>query len=291
MEDFDMAHPLEDASAAPRLVIADDDPSVLKFLADRCTEMGFDVHTAATGLQALIMARQCPPDVMIIDVNMPSLDGLTLSVQLLDSRGKPIEIIVISGERGEENPQRCESFGVLYVNKGPSLWTNVQCALVELFPKMKMIQESRHSSFRVAPPSRPRMLLVDDDQDVWALLSSRLRKCGVEVSVASGGVSGFRTALREKPSLILSEYSMLDGDVNYLLWRLRSAPATDRIPVFVMSDRALDRIAIERLKSDVCGKRGALRVFKKPLDIDELFLALKEHCGLEYKSVYGASGF
>jgi DNA-binding response OmpR family regulator len=280
-----MTHPLEEARAGPKLLIADDDPSVLKFLADRCTKMGFDVQTAATGLQALVMARQCPPDVMIVDVNMPGLDGLTLSVQLLDSRGKPLEIIVISGGHSEETPQRCESFGVLYVNKGPDLWTSVQCGLAELFPELKIIEESGKSSFRVATSSQPRILLIDEDQDVWTLLSSRLRKCGVEVSVASGGVSGFRLALREKPSLILSEYSMRDGDLNYLLWRLRSAPATDQIPVFVMSERNFDQIAIDRLKADVCGKRGALRLFKKPLDIDELFLAIKKHCALEYNSI------
>ena len=278
-----MTHPLEKTRTAPRLLIADDDPNVLKFLVDRCEKMGFDVHTASTGLKALIMARQSPPDVMIVDVNMPELDGLSLSAHLLDSRGRPIEVIVISGNLNEETPVRCESFGVHYVKKGPHLWNSVQFALSELFPEMKIVDDSRNSLFRVEAPRRTKVLLVDDNQDVWKLLSSRLWKCGVEPLVAFGGVGGFRSALRENPSLIISEYFMQDGDVSYLLWRLRSTPATDRVPVFVICKSSVDQLTVDLLKRDVCGKQGALRVFKKPLDIDELLLAIKEHCPLEYK--------
>ena len=78
---------------------------------------------------------------------------------------------------------------------------------------------------------------------------------------------------------------MQDGDVNYLLWRLRSTLATDRVPVFVMCNNSVEQLTADRLRRDVCGKQGALRVFRKPLDIDELLVAIKKHCALEYKRV------
>jgi CheY-like chemotaxis protein len=279
-----MTKALVENGTIPKLLIADDDPSVVKFLADRCTKMGFEVQTATTGLQALVMARRSAPDVMIADVNMPELDGLSLSVHLLDSRGKPLEVIVITGKSSEETIERCDSFGATYVHKGPRLWNAVQSALGELFPDLPRVEEARGSLFRTETSARPRILVVDDDPDVLAFLTSRLRKCGVEPLVAPDGVRAFRAALREKPTLILSDCFMKEGDVNYLLWRLRSTPATERIPLFVMSGRPFDEATEEALKRDVCGKRGALRVFKKPLDIDELFLALKEHCALEYSA-------
>src|SRR6202035_1070926 len=49
---------------APKILIADDDPCVLRAVADRCTRMGFDVETATNGLKALIKASQHRPDVL-----------------------------------------------------------------------------------------------------------------------------------------------------------------------------------------------------------------------------------
>jgi CheY-like chemotaxis protein len=57
----------------PKMLIADDDPCVLRAVADRCTRMGFDVETATNGLQALIKASQCQPDILVIDVHMPEV--------------------------------------------------------------------------------------------------------------------------------------------------------------------------------------------------------------------------
>jgi CheY-like chemotaxis protein len=275
---------LEANEAARKVLIADDDPSVVKFLADRCTKMGFQVQTATDGLQALVMARRNPPDLLIVDINMPGLDGFSLSVHLLDSRGLPLEVIVITGESSEETIERCDGFGAVYVHKGPRLWNEVQSALGELFHNKPLVEERRGSPFRAGSGTNPRILVIDDDQDVLTFLESRLLKCGVQPLFARNGVSGFRIALREKPSIILSGYFMKEGDVKYLLWRLRSSPATAKIPVFVMSGCNLDEADEEAVKRDVCGKRGAIRVFHKPLDVEELFSALQEHCALEYRT-------
>ena len=70
-----MTNLAEASHKAPKVLIADDDPAIVKLLADRCAKMGFAVETAANGMQLLIKARRNHPDIMIIDVNMPELDG------------------------------------------------------------------------------------------------------------------------------------------------------------------------------------------------------------------------
>jgi len=52
-----------------------------------------------------------------------------------------------------------------------------------------------------------------------------------------------------------------NGDANYLLWRLRSTPATAGIPVFVMTADRLDDATEAKLKRDVCGRPGAVLIF------------------------------
>jgi PleD family two-component response regulator len=45
-------------SPTPRMLIADDDPSIVRLLADHCARMGFDVDTASNGIQALLKASR-----------------------------------------------------------------------------------------------------------------------------------------------------------------------------------------------------------------------------------------
>lgn len=53
---------------ARRMLIADDDPAIVRLLADRCAKMGFKIETASNGMQLMIKARRNPPDVLLVDV-------------------------------------------------------------------------------------------------------------------------------------------------------------------------------------------------------------------------------
>jgi CheY-like chemotaxis protein len=74
---------------------------------------------------------------------------------------------------------------------------------------------------------------------------------------------------------------MPKGNAHYLLCKLRSTPATENIPVFVMSGKPLDEHALQTLKREICGRAGATQIFKKSFDTDELFGALQKFCGFE----------
>ncbi len=269
-----------------KVLIADDDPGVLQFLSDRCAKMGFEVQTATNGLEALVIAHQSPPDVLIVDVNMPELDGLSLCARLLAPRKKPLEVVVVTGNSHPETIERCESFGAIYARKGPAFWGTVQSALMEIFPGLShRIADVEASTARADVRERPRVLVVDDDADVGEFLCSRLRQRGVDTLLASNGIGGYRLARHDKPSLIISDYHMPHADALYLLWKLRTTPATAKIPVFIMSGRTLDLRVEANLKRDIRGRPGAARLFKKPLDIDELFGALQTFCALEHHGV------
>ena len=119
----------------PKMLIADDDPAIVSLLADRCVKMGFAVETASNGMQMLIKARHNHPDIMIIDVNMPELDGLSACTRLLDPGSKPVDVVVITGNADAETAERCESLGLYYGRKGFEFWKSIEAALVEIFPR------------------------------------------------------------------------------------------------------------------------------------------------------------
>ena len=119
---------------APRILIADDDPSIVRLLADRCNLMGFEVETASDGTQAFKRIRRGGIDTLIIDVQMPELDGLSVSAHLLEHSTRPLHVIVVTGSRDTETIGTCDSMGALYVRKGARFWENLDSALAEIYP-------------------------------------------------------------------------------------------------------------------------------------------------------------
>ena len=68
-----------------RILVVDDDPDILQFVEMNLDMEGFDAQTAESGRVALEVARQRPPDLILLDVMMPELDGLTVLRRLRSS--------------------------------------------------------------------------------------------------------------------------------------------------------------------------------------------------------------
>ncbi|HSW85811.1 MAG TPA: response regulator [Candidatus Saccharimonadales bacterium] len=78
-----------------KILIVEDDEALLEILSDRFKGEGFDVFVAKDGEQGLQMALDKEPDVILLDILMPKLDGLSMLKQLrADERGKKMRVIV-----------------------------------------------------------------------------------------------------------------------------------------------------------------------------------------------------
>jgi CheY-like chemotaxis protein len=269
----------------PKMLIVDDDPSIVRLLADRCMRMGFEVETAASGIQALLKAKRSKPDILIIDVNMPEVDGLSVCAHLLDPARRALNVIVVTRTRDAETLERCGSFGAFYTRKGPNFWTSLTSALAEIFPGREgKIREAATQPASAEVRARSRVLLVDDDPEVGMFLASRLGKHGVDALLAADASQGYRMACREEPSVIVSDYFMPNGDARYLLSKLRGTPATANIPFIVLSGGHYDKLTEQNLMQEILGHPGAAYVFRKSFDTSELFEALQKFCGFNLPS-------
>ena len=63
------------ADTRPRVLVADDEEGTLALIADMLAHAGFDVVAARDGTEALRRAREAPPDLALLDVMMPGMDG------------------------------------------------------------------------------------------------------------------------------------------------------------------------------------------------------------------------
>jgi CheY-like chemotaxis protein len=130
-----------------------------------------------------------------------------------------------------------------------------------------MASRIRQSGMHEPAPAvrrRPRVLLIDDDNDVNRFLTSRLEKCGLDVKYACDAQQGFRMACRDEPAVIVTDYFMPNGDAQYLLTKLRTTAATANIPIIVLSGRQLNEVTVQSLRREICGHPGATNPEKIP---------------------------
>jgi DNA-binding response OmpR family regulator len=81
-----------------RIVTADDDPQLLRLIARNLEFEGYDVITASDGQQALDQVERTAPDLVLLDVMMPKMDGFTVCQRVREFSPVPIMIITARGQ-------------------------------------------------------------------------------------------------------------------------------------------------------------------------------------------------
>lgn len=113
MSNAQAAEAIEAQLTAPsgvRILVVDDDPRVRRGIANAMARVGFHVLAADDGAPALELAEHTPPDVAIVDFNMPT-PGLTVVKRLKAVHGAAIYIAVLSGQDDEETRAACFDAG------------------------------------------------------------------------------------------------------------------------------------------------------------------------------------
>ena len=104
-----------------RVLLVDDEISIIKMIGKRLEIEGYEVLIAMDGEQALQLARTEHPDIIVLDLMLPKVDGFKICEQLKEKRdAKDIPIITIfSGRGSDDDAQRCKELGAAaYVTKG-----------------------------------------------------------------------------------------------------------------------------------------------------------------------------
>ena len=81
----------------PRILIIEDEDSQRKVLHDNLTQKGYSILEARDGLEGLAVALREHPDLILLDVRMPKMDGMTMMHKLReDNWGKNASIIILT---------------------------------------------------------------------------------------------------------------------------------------------------------------------------------------------------
>ena len=289
------------------VLIADDDSDIVDLLTHCCQQLGLEVDSANNAMTALGKIEENPPDVAILDVNMPYGNGLCVREMMASHEElKSIPVIILTASTSEETVRRCHEQCSYYVLKCPDVWSRVEPVLRDLFdcdcePQIANCPDGDSAPAIEEPPrpnaivdsvfailgvensaslldgedsetvwtGEPWVLSIEDDDDFALALQLRMQESGVHVIHATAGMEGYRRAFLEAPRAIILDYELPNGNGDYVLRRLKESPATCGIPVIVLTGRR--EASIERRMRGL----GASEFLTKPLDWKRLRAALE----------------
>jgi two-component system KDP operon response regulator KdpE len=171
-----------------RILVVDDEPQILRALRINLRARGYDVQVAETGAAALKAAAGHPPDLVVLDLGLPDLDGVEVIRGL---RGwTTVPIIVLSGRAGSEDK-------VSALDAGADDYVTKPFGVDELLARIRAVTRRLGGTSPAVPALRigrhtvdlaDRTVTRDDGVEVkltptqWAMLEKLLRNPGKLVS-------------------------------------------------------------------------------------------------------------
>lgn len=235
-----------------RVLLVDDDPLFLESAARLlAAEAGFTVvGRARSGRQALEMVASVRPDLILMDVEMPGMDGLETTRRLKARAGAP-RVLLVSIYDSEARRRAALSAGADgYVGKWEFPW--------RLTATIWATAEGNQGSTRpdgaasaaggpgasVIPDMDPRVLIVDDHPVVASLMADMLTDAGYFVETVSDARMALRRVEAEPFDVILSDVRMPEMDGPAFFGELvRRRPELAERVILITGDLLTDEVA------------------------------------------------
>jgi two-component system KDP operon response regulator KdpE len=149
------------------ILVVDDEPQIRRVLRSTLTFRGYELVEAASGEEAVELARKTKPDLILLDVNLPGISGIETCRELRRFTAAPIIMLTVrNGERDK----------VVALDAGADDYVTKPFGIEELLARVRASLR-RHSSTEAIPPFESRDLSVDFE-------SRRVTVFGEEVHLA-----------------------------------------------------------------------------------------------------------
>lgn len=154
-----------------RVLIADDEHLIAAGLSANLRELGCEViGPASNGQIAIDLARQTLPDMALLDIRMPLLDGLSAAKTIWDELGIPV--VIISAYSDPQNVERCSEIGVFGYLLKPADPNGLRVSLSVAWSRAQMQKESGERIVQLERNLQNRRTV---EQAKWKLVE----RCGI----------------------------------------------------------------------------------------------------------------
>jgi two-component system nitrogen regulation response regulator NtrX len=127
----------------PSILIVDDEPSILKSLSGLLSDEGFEVQTATNGYEALKIIDTESPDLVLLDIWMPGIDGIE-TLKEIKKNNPYIQVIIISGHGTIETAVKATKLGAFDLIEKPLSIDKVIVAINNALNFRRLEEENRY---------------------------------------------------------------------------------------------------------------------------------------------------
>ncbi len=261
-----------------RILIVDDDSLNLKLMVASLLPGPYECITASNGLEALEQVEKQPPDLILLDIMMPGLDGYQVAARVKeDPATRNIPIILITALDDTDSKVRgLEAGADEFLNK-PVHAAELQARVKSLL-RLKRYQEqlrSRHQAeSRFTGPLEeisgrgrielPSVLLVEDEEKDSRLMQMQLYGQPYEVKTVTSGEQALLCARQERIDLILLDILLPGMDGFEVVRSLKESEGTKNIQIVALT-------SLQDLESKIKGiELGVDDYLTKPVNAYEL---------------------
>ncbi len=220
----------------PLALLIEDDDRMADLIAAQLRAEGFRLIRAATAEEGLVRAAKSKPDLITLDVFLPSMDGWEFMRRLKADpalAATPVVMITLSEDLG-----RGLALGARRVLHKPFAHEELVAALTGLV-------KTRSDS------AAPSVLVVDDNVKAVDMVATNLEAEGYRVLRAYGGAEAIEVARRDLPDLVILDLIMPEVSGFEVAHALRDSEWTARIPILVLTAKDLTPQDHARLNGDI----------------------------------------
>ena len=234
----------------PKIVIIEDEEILTDVLSKKLENEGYNVVTAPNGVIGMEVIQADRPDLILLDIVMPKMNGYEVLSKLNEIFGKegmpPVIIISNSGQPVEIDKARdlgAKDF-IIKAQFTPEevlekvdkfLGTEKKETVVEDSDADNEVEEDKAAS---GQPPEARILIVEDDQFLRDLLKTKLEKENFEVTTAIDGPGGLEKIKNVQPDIMLLDIILPGIDGFEVLKRVRtdSDVKLAKTPIILLSN-------------------------------------------------------
>jgi len=212
-----------------RILIVDDEADFVKMLRARLQIEGYEVLVAEDGTKGLQTARKERPDLIILDIMMPGMDGhVVCDLLKKSSLTWSIPIIYLTAKTSQADE-------VLALEKGAKYFLTKPYNPPML---LEMIKSAMMDANQV-PKKQGRILVIDKDLGFTDEVGAKLKQAGFEVISAFAAEQGLREARENSPDIILLDFLTSHEDSHATVKILSGDEILQNIPLFVLAPEAI----------------------------------------------------